>query len=636
MSPRIPEWLRRRWHPLAVVTAAALCVVAYWAGLYGPFVFDDAVQIAPLVDPQTVARQGRWALLFSNSGALGRPVSMLTFLANAVLSGENVFWWKFTNLGIHVLCALVLLQLTRRIAGFAWGSRQDAWWFAGLVALVWAFHPLHVSTVLYTVQRMAQLSTLFTFCGMLAYAHGRILQLDGRGGKGWVVAAFVVCLPLAALSKENGALLPGFTFLMELFLFRFAGTPRQRKGLAGLYAVLLALPAAAVLGVLFFSPDLLLGGFAGREFTLGERALTESRAVMYYIYLLIAPTLGNMGFFHDDFPISHGLLAPPTTLYSLLGIAALLAVCVGLARRRSIVGFGIAFFLAGHVLESTIIPLELVWEHRNYLPSYGLILAVCTFPRLITPARRARVVAATFLIPLLFGFLTHVRAGIWGSGSTLYNYALHAHPYSENAVSTVAEVLSQRGRLDDAFSLLQRIDTNGGRMHRLYVQCLRDGRLSGAELESVTSKLESPINMYGVTGLERVAKLNLEGRCAFSRDEYVKLLDRATDWAVIRNPDVAQHLYLYKAHLLWAEGRADDAMAALEAGAERYGAGPMPLFLAADWSMTLGRLGPAENYYNRAVDVARRSRFSFSEYIDTLGARLQQLKHKKDNTTTQD
>ena len=55
-------------------------------------------------------------------------------------------------------------------------------WPLALASCLWLLHALHVSTVLYTVQRMAQLSALFVFAGLLVYSYGR--QRQRRSGRG--------------------------------------------------------------------------------------------------------------------------------------------------------------------------------------------------------------------------------------------------------------------------------------------------------------------------------------------------------------------------------------------------------------------------------------------------------------------
>ena len=150
---------------------------------------------------------------------------MSSFIANAVLSGPDFYHWKLTNLILHLLVALLVYLLVERITSqFHDFSAKQPQLVAIAVAGLWLLHPVQVSTVLYTVQRMSLLAALFMVAGLLAYVEARRRQIAGYSGA-WVfmLLCFAVCLPFAVVSKENGLLLPLLTFVLEIFIFRFAG-----------------------------------------------------------------------------------------------------------------------------------------------------------------------------------------------------------------------------------------------------------------------------------------------------------------------------------------------------------------------------------------------------------------------------
>ena len=180
---------------------------------------------------------------------------------------------------------------------------RGAWWLALAVSTAWMLHPLQVSTVLYTVQRMTQLATLFTLLGLLSYVVGRKRQLSGSRGGAWFIAlAFTLFFPLAAFSKENGLLFPLFAALIEGLFFRLQGDRNTRRFVLAVFALFLAVPAfAAATALLRLFDRWVLGGYTTRDFSLYQRALTEMRALVYYLYQLIIPIQKNMGFLHDRF-----------------------------------------------------------------------------------------------------------------------------------------------------------------------------------------------------------------------------------------------------------------------------------------------------------------------------------------------
>ena len=299
-------------------------------------------------------------------------------------------------------------------------SQRTADWAALVVALLWTLHPLQISTVGYVVQRMTILSALFSVWALLLYAR---LRVAGRGG---VVAwALPLCvLPaLAILSKENGFLIPVLLLTLEATLFWFRDEGRSRRLLVAYFGLVAVLGLCLAL-LLLLDPDRLLAGYGGRPFDLAERLLTQARVVAMYVGQILLPRLNAMPFFYDGLPHSTGWLTPPETLASALFLLALAGLALALRHRRPLAAFGIALFFAGHLMESTILPLELAFEHRNYLPSLGLILAgvdlamaACGARAWLGPALAGVAVAALFALGL-------TRAFAWTSAEHIYSTAI--------------------------------------------------------------------------------------------------------------------------------------------------------------------------------------------------------------------
>ncbi len=97
---------------------------------------------------------------------------------------------------------------------------------------------------------------------------------------------------------------------------------------------------------------------------------------MMYLGQILLPLPSHMPFNYDQLTISRTLIEPLTTLPALLAVIALLA-WAGLWRtRRPVFACGVLLFFAGHLLTSTIIPVEMAFEHRNHLPLIGVLLAL--------------------------------------------------------------------------------------------------------------------------------------------------------------------------------------------------------------------------------------------------------------------
>src|SRR5690606_16092913 len=145
----------------------------------------------------------------------------------------------------------------------------------------------------------------------------------GDRGVAWLAPA-VLITPVAALFKENGALLPVLLLLVETILFRLrTASPDTRRSLLRFHALFTLLPVLLGALALAFMMPRLLEGYAVRDFNVVERALTQARVVFQYAQMILLPDVRQMGLFHDHLAVSRGLLSPPTTLPALLaGIGA--------------------------------------------------------------------------------------------------------------------------------------------------------------------------------------------------------------------------------------------------------------------------------------------------------------------------
>ena len=282
-SGPLPIWLALLW---------GLGALAFWPALGGPWLYDDGQLQGPIAaiheqGLQALSGNGWRAQLIMSGNVPGRPLAMASFALNA-LAGTDPFGFKLVNLLLHLATGTLVFLLVRVLAaGTTAGRRSDA--FALLVALVWVLHPLQVSTVAYVVQRMTILSALASVAALWLYARVRVRERSGgaRARLRELVWPLLVLPPLAFLGKENGALLPLLLLTMELVLFRFAGTaPTRRRLLAYFAAAGLALVALAAL---MLPPERVLAAYAGRDFTLGERLLTQARMLTLYTCVAAYP-----------------------------------------------------------------------------------------------------------------------------------------------------------------------------------------------------------------------------------------------------------------------------------------------------------------------------------------------------------
>jgi len=424
---------------------ALLCVLAYAAGLSGGFQFDDYPNIvnnAALLAIGHAPADWLAIALSSDTTALRRPVSMLSFGLNVAWFGMHPMAFKLVNLAVHLFNGALVYAIGRRLARhlLGGGSRHPGITpgnIALLAAGLWLLHPLNISGVLYIVQRMNELAVLFTLAGLLCYAEGRERMLRGEPGLRLALGGLVGFGLLAVFSKENGALIVAYALVIEATGYRFA-TPqhRERTVLKAFFGLSVALPIALFLAFLALHPHWLPNSYAVRDFTLYQRLLSEARILCDYLLWIFVPNPAWMGLFHDDIATSTGLLSPWTTLFSIAFLIALVAAAWKWHRSSPGLAFAVAWFLIGHSMESTILPLELVFEHRNYLPMAGLLLGVaCLLASWVPrqwPARTLGIACAALLLGM--AGLTAVRAASWG-GSALSQALdeVQHHPASSRA-----------------------------------------------------------------------------------------------------------------------------------------------------------------------------------------------------------
>ncbi|MBC7161433.1 MAG: hypothetical protein H5U26_04900 [Immundisolibacter sp.] len=479
--------LPRKLQAAALLATLALVVLAYLPGLRGPFVFDDYPNILnnPAVAVTEFTPQALGAAALSNtSGPLGRPLAALSFgIDHYRAGGFYPLAFKLSNLAIHLLNVLLVYALAGRLARRL-GAGEMAPTVGLFCALLWGLHPLQLTSVLYVVQRMTSLAATFTLAAMLCWLQARELWAgSGAGGAGdtanvgpvgptgtsrrastgegqtsgyaaltrptgWLLACGVLFV-LGMLSKENAILLPLYLGVIELCLWRWhdtADADHGRRAATWFFAVTLLAPLLVGLALFVWQPGLLLDGYASRPFTLGERLLTEARVLWFYVGLVLLPTPARLGLYHDDIATSTGLLEPWTTLLALDGWLVVLMAALLLRRRAPAFTFGVLWFLAGHVLESTVVPLEIAHEHRNYLPSFGLLFAaVYGVARFARHTGNRRVYAVLGLATALaLGFGTFGRAASWHSEETIIEALYRHHPQSASAQQMMGELMLKR------------------------------------------------------------------------------------------------------------------------------------------------------------------------------------------------
>jgi tetratricopeptide (TPR) repeat protein len=434
------------------------CVV-YWPALSGVFILDDIHTLRSLNKMGGItSATNLMHFLHDGVGSLGRPISMLSLLIDDQYYPGDPGKYRYTNLMLHLLCGLVLLLFLFKVLDIVNVELSQRKLIATLVFALWLLHPLNTSTTLYIVQRMTQVMTLFVLLGLTTYVYGRwLLSSREKLGIGLVTAAITIFGLLAALSKENGILICLYVLVLEITVLRNVYKPNWFKYWLGIFALA---PLVLLAGYIAFKFSNFLGTYAFRDFTLTERLLTESRVLLTYLYQIIIPPSSKTGLFHDDFSISTSLISPLSTLPAVLLVIVLIALAVRLRTSHPVFSFSILWFFGGHVLESTVIPLELYFEHRNYLPMVGPLFGIVYYCyvvvlRLQDKSYKRIVQAIPVFLIIISTIFTYQSAKIWGNPDIMYRVWYQEHPESLRAATMHAQMFEKYGNYSKAAELLE-------------------------------------------------------------------------------------------------------------------------------------------------------------------------------------
>lgn len=436
---------------LFIALLAALTAWVYWPGISGPALLDDRSSVLVIDDLQERPELALDYIFGDKSGALGRSVSMTSFVLEKMYLDEGIAGNKKVNIVLHLINGVLLIWLFWLLFRYLNVPGYRA--LAVLLGAVWLLHPLLVSTVLYVVQRMAMLATLFMLLACISYVYWRLRLIAGTANtlRFLPVPLFFV---IAMLAKENAVVLVPTLLLLEVWWFECKGErgdviPWLRR----LSYSLIAMGAIALASIVLLQWDTLAARLHRRPFSLTERLLTQSRVVWDYVAQSVNPQVTRMGLYHDDVVVSTSLFEPITTLFAVLSWILVVLVCGVLLRSRGgrWIVFGLAWFVLGHSVESTVLPLEMYFEHRNYFPLMGLVLALGSLFAIVVnkwPEPKSPLLVCLGLCAVVLSGSTSSQVQIWSNRSLLILNHLNGHPLSTRANIDMATELASRGEAE--------------------------------------------------------------------------------------------------------------------------------------------------------------------------------------------
>ncbi|WP_330947455.1 hypothetical protein [Thermomonas sp. LB-4] len=448
------------------VIAALLAALPFAAGLPGGFVLDDVPNIINnnMLELKQLSVDGLLKLATAPqlSGSL-RVVPTLTFALDYWRAGSfDPATFKATNILIHALTSCALAWFFHALLLAASIPAKRAQWAAPALALAWALHPLQVSSVLYVVQRMQTMGTLFLVLALLAYLQARRAQIAGNPGRTGLLVSMLLWV-VAMGCKEDSILLPAYTLALELTVLRFAAADtglatRLRRG------YLIATLAGAAAYALWVVPNHWhWEAYPARDFSTPERLLTQARVLCMYLWQILVPLPSHMPFYYDWLQPSRGLLQPWTTLPAIAALLALLGLAWRIRTRWPLFSSGVLLFFSAHFITSNVIGLELAFEHRNSFALIGAVLAIGSL--LVHAAQLLHLKPATRVaacVALLIGMTsaTLLRAHSWADKMAFARSSTELAPHSARAwyglcmdyIEAGGEAVVENPNLDEAIA----------------------------------------------------------------------------------------------------------------------------------------------------------------------------------------
>lgn len=417
----------KQFNYLAAGLILLAAIIVYSNSFKVPFQFDDIYHITQKKAIRSIDNFTKFTA-WNNINA--RPLPMFTLALNYRWGGVNPAGYHVMNLAFHILAGWIVYLLSLQILSLKnlkLGNRitDNKHYFALLAALLFIVHPLQTQAVTYVIQRITALSTLFYLLGVYYYIKGRVLHVqeaNWKTGTTYYILTFVAFM-FSLLSKQIAVTFPLALLLVEWFFIRDAEGKMLKKFL---------LTAAAAVGILIIIGAASYGiPREAEEIPRDVYLFTSLKVFVKYLQMYIIPVGQNLDY---DIKASETLFGW-RELGSLAIIIGLIYLAYRLFVKNPLISFGIAWFFVTLLVEQSIIPIkDFIFEHRFYLPSFGVIVASLAALFTYLPMmdfRKARVPAAIALalgLVLVYGYAAHARNKVWQSDLELWTDAVSKSP----------------------------------------------------------------------------------------------------------------------------------------------------------------------------------------------------------------
>jgi hypothetical protein len=524
---------------LALLVIAAVTALAYYPGMSAGFYFDDKSNLLWVKALQW--DQFSWSAVSNvlrDAHVTSRPIANISMALNHLGSGLDPAPYHWTNLAIHVAVGFALFWVISLFQRHHGGGPMDQN-VALLAVALFLVHPLNIQATTYVVQRMTSLAALFILLGLGSYINAR--YRSGTGSRrAWLITTGI-CLLFSVGNKEIGFLLIPLLLLYEICYHRAAligvysrTVARVGKPLLGLGFSLLLLSSIWLVWVLTGDAAYWTGEMPGRTFSAIERVLTQGRAQFFYLSLLVWPAPSRLNLDHA-FTVSRTLVEPVTTLLALVLIVVIIVIAIRSVRTTPNLAFPVLAYFLLHSIEAGPFNLELVFEHRMYLPMTMIALLISLNVRSLSARHTVSTYAALLAIGMLLSVFTYQRNVVWGDEISFHRDVAQKSPSKFRPQYNLGTELGKIGVLDEAQLALEqavRIEPQNSLAHNQLANVfLLTGRPELAERHYRMAVEHGPNNAEALFNLARI----LMSRGLY--EEPRQLLER---FVIVAPPDLEQ------------------------------------------------------------------------------------------------
>ena len=639
---------------LAIILAAG-AVLLYLPGVSGAFYYDDYANLSGLAEIS--GWTSFWDFVRSGqAGPLGRPISLFTFAlqhSSWPNDGESLL---LINIVIHACNAVLVFIVARLLHRLAGGSSERELEFAFIAASFWMCSPILASSSLILIQRMTTLAAFFVLTTVLAYLKA-FECFNDEPKKRLLFQALVLGVGtlLAASSKENGVLLPSLVFTIEAALLRNNTSAAKYRNVR-----VAVLGLSVVVFLVYLSPLsrswVEIDGFRG--FSSWERIKGEFSIIWKYIYLIFLPRVAHFGPFQDQH-----LLIGDTLRVSVAGMSLLALLLVSfLARKKNPWPlFAVAWYLVGHLLESTALLLEPYYEHRNYVPLVGLSMLLAQLSILVVQRVGGVMRFAVYGYIAITASILFWTTSLWGKPLEAAKFWVETNPGSVRAVvhqvnlelasnqAQVAannEVTLQLNKIVSAMQLLDRTikwceECLHVRLQTLAYSCIveseRETLTRLKVINDVLAQRASRVNEAAIDGTSMLAKLISEKKCnSLKYSDLDSILDKMllqAKYTIYRKQRA--RIFYQKATLAYAESDYSNVEEYINEAEQLWpDAEPVIDYIVA-YNLEHGKSEVAVELIERKLRQHASGEIRFSvAYIASLEARLKEVKHENQRSNS--